>query len=185
MRSDRRVGYDINFHACKSASFLYGLTGDPAILDAFPHAVHNTMTEIEPQARTRLTRTGLREEEVSGNWAYGLFPHLTARPEHGMPDPHLHAHCFVPNVSWCEAEGCWKAIDIAVIQRDAPSFEAGFQARFARNLEDAGFAVARTPGGWEIAGLDDPRLLAEFQPADGGDREGSGQEGRCGPGGEG
>ena len=156
------MGYDINFHACKSASLLYGLTEDPAILEAFRTAVRDTMTEMEADTRTRIRKDRKQEEHVSGNWAYGLFVHLTARPEQGVPDPHLHAHCFVPNASWCEAERTWKAIDIATIKRDAPYFEAGFQARFARNLQEAGYAVARTPGGWEIAGLDDPRLLRNF-----------------------
>ncbi len=33
-KSERRIGYDINFHLPKSASLLYGLTGDGCILDA-------------------------------------------------------------------------------------------------------------------------------------------------------
>ncbi|WP_169979787.1 MobF family relaxase [Tautonia rosea] len=159
-REKRRAGYDINFHAPKSVSLLYGLTRDEAILTAFRDAVSDTMQEMEADVRTRIRKGGQQAEHISGNWAYGLYVHLTARPEGGIPDPHLHAHCFVPNAAWCTKEERWKAIDIAAIQADAPYFEAAFHARLARNLAEAGFGIERKAKAFEIAGIPEQTLKA-------------------------
>ena len=152
-KQERRVGYDINFHAPKSVSLLYGLTNDPDILDAFQAAVGDTMQELEADARTRVRRAGQQGERVTGNLTWAEFTHTTARPVDGVPDPHLHAHCFVFNATFDSAEQRWKAVDVAAIKRDAPYFEAAFHARLAHNLSERGFGIARNNGGWEIDGV--------------------------------
>src|SRR5579872_7359626 len=42
MRSDRTVGYDMNFHVPKSVSLLYATTKDERLLNAFRDAVDGT-----------------------------------------------------------------------------------------------------------------------------------------------
>src|ERR1700691_1930245 len=93
-RSNRTVGYDFNFHAPKSLSLLYTLTGDERLLDAFRNSVRQTMEELEGEVKARVRKNGKNEERITGNLVYGEFVHLTSRPVDGMPDPHLHAHCF-------------------------------------------------------------------------------------------
>ena len=44
---DRRVGYDISFHAPKSVSILHSLSDDDKVLEAFRSCVHETMNEME------------------------------------------------------------------------------------------------------------------------------------------
>ena len=68
-----------------------------------------------------------------------------------MPDPHLHAHCFVFNTTWDSREAAWKAGEFGDLMRDAPYFEAKFHSRMARRLASLGIAVERTKAGWEIA----------------------------------
>ena len=70
-----------------------------------------------------------------------------------MPDPHLHAHCFVFNTTWDKKEAAWKAGEFAGLKRDAPYFEAKFHSRMARKLAGLGIAVERSKTGWEIAGV--------------------------------
>ncbi len=70
-----------------------------------------------------------------------------------MPDPHLHAHCFVFNTTWDKKEAAWKAGEFADLKRDAPYFEAKFHSRMARRLAGLGIAVERSKTGWEIAGV--------------------------------
>lgn len=152
-KSNRTVGYDFNFHVPKSVSLLYATTRDARILTAFRDAVGATMRDIEAEASTRVRKDGKNEERVTGNLAWGEYIHFTARPVDGLPDPHLHAHCFVFNTTWDEQERAWKAGQFRELKRDAPYFEALYQSRLARNLGDLGLPIQRTGKGWEIAGM--------------------------------
>ncbi|NJN47097.1 MAG: relaxase domain-containing protein, partial [Candidatus Competibacteraceae bacterium] len=120
----RRVGYDFNFHVPKSVSLLYALTQDERLLDAFRDAVDDTMHDMEAEMKTRVRKDGRDEDRVTGNMAWGEFIHFTARPVDGIPDPHLHAHCFVFNTTYDDVEHRWKAGQFANLKRDAPYFEA-------------------------------------------------------------
>lgn len=75
-----------------------------------------------------------------------------------MPDPQLHAHCFVFNATFDPNELRWKAAQIGSIKRDAPYFQASFDARLARNLNELGLPIERTQKGWDIQGLDKATL---------------------------
>ena len=152
-KQGRRVGYDFNFHVPKSVSVLYGLTKDERILDAFRESVDATMQDIEAEMQTRVRARGGREDRTTGNMVWGEFVHTTARPVEGVPDPHLHAHCFVFNATWDDKESRWKAGQFAGVKRDAPFFEAVFHSRLARKLEELGLETERTRHGWELAGV--------------------------------
>ncbi|MCZ7632964.1 MAG: relaxase domain-containing protein [Phycisphaerales bacterium] len=152
-KRERRVGYDFNFHVPKSVSILYGLTRDERILDAFRASVEATMEDIEAEMQTRVRVGGRNEDRTTGNMVSGEFVHFTARPVEGVPDPHLHAHCFVFNTTWDDQESRWKAGQFASLKRDAPFFEAVFHARLARRLEELGLPTQRTKQGWELAGV--------------------------------
>jgi conjugative relaxase-like TrwC/TraI family protein len=152
-KSERRIGYDINFHVPKSVSLLYGITGDDRILDAFRDSVNETMGDMEAETKTRVRKGGKNEDRVTGEMVWGEHVHFTARPIDGVPDPHLHAHCFVMNTTFDTTENRWKAMQIADIKRDAPLFEARFHSRMARKMAELGLAVARTKRGWEIEGV--------------------------------
>ncbi|RMH24239.1 MAG: conjugative relaxase [Planctomycetota bacterium] len=157
-KSDRRVGYDFNFHVPKSVSLLYGLTGDARILDAFRESVDATMRDIESEMQTRVRVGGRNEDRTTGNMLWGEFIHTTARPVNGVPDPHLHSHCFVFNATWDEKESRWKAGQFAGLKRDGPYFEALFHARLARRMEQLGLPTVRTKQGWELAGVPDAAI---------------------------
>lgn len=150
----RRVGYDFNFHVPKSVSLLYGLTRDERLLDAFRDSVNATMEDMEAELQTRVRKGDQNFDRVTGNMIWGEFIHFTARPINGVPDPHLHAHCFVFNATWDAAEKAWKAGQFAGLKRDAPYFEAVFHSRLASRLGELGLAVERKKWGWELAGLD-------------------------------
>lgn len=152
-KSERRVGFDCTFNAPKSVSLLYELAKDERILVAFREAVASTMKDMEKEARVRVTNGDAFETVTSGNLLWGEFIHTTARPVDGIPDPHLHSHCFVFNHSWDEERQQWKAVDFGNIKRDAPYFEAVFHARLARGLYELGYDIERHKRGWDIAGI--------------------------------
>jgi conjugative relaxase-like TrwC/TraI family protein len=152
-KSERRVGYDFNFHVPKSVSILYGLTQDEQILKAFRASVDETMRDAELEVKTRVRKGGKNEDRTTGNALWGEFIHTTARPINGIPDPHLHAHCFVFNTTFDEKENRWKAAQIGDLKRDAPYYEAKFHARMSWHLGQLGLRIERTKKGWEIEGI--------------------------------
>ena len=160
-KSNRTVGYDFNFHCPKSASVAYEFTKDERILDAFKLSVNQTMREIESEIKTRVRKNGADENRTTGNMVWAEFVHFTARPVAGVPDPHLHAHCYAFNTTWDDMEKKWKAGQFRDLKADAPYFEAAFHARFSRQLAELGYRIERTAKGWELAGMPQ-RVLDEF-----------------------
>lgn len=159
-KDNRTIGYDFNFHVPKSVSVLYAMTGDERILDAFRDSVDATMHDTEAEMQTRVRKGGSNEDRVTANAIWGMFIHKTARPIDGVPDPHLHAHCFVHNVTWDSDENRWKAGQFRDLKRDAPYFEAVFHARLSAKLADLGLNIERKARkDWEIAGV--PRSVVD------------------------
>ncbi len=153
MKGERVVGHDFNFHAPKSLSVLYALTRDDGILKAFRASVAETMQEFETNAETRVRKKGAQENRNTGNLAWAEFIHFTARPVSGIPDPHLHAHCFVMNVTHDGVEDRWKAVKFRNLKAEAPYFEAVFHSRLAARMVELGYGVERNRLGWDIAGI--------------------------------
>jgi conjugative relaxase-like TrwC/TraI family protein len=160
-RSNRTVGYDFNFHCPKSVSVAYEFTRDEHILDAFKLSVNQTMREIESEIKTRVRKNGADENRTAGNMVWAEFVHFTARPVNGIPDPHLHAHCYAFNTTWDDVEKKWKAGQFRDLKADAPYFEAAFHARFSRQLAELGYRIERTAKGWELSGVPQ-RVIDEF-----------------------
>ena len=160
-KTNRTVGYDFNFHCPKSVSVTYEFTKDERILDAFKLSVNQTMREIESEIKTRVRKNGADENRTTSNMIWAEFVHFTARPVNGIPDPHLHAHCYAFNTTWDDAEKKWKAGQFRDLKGDAPYFEASFHARFSKQLNDLGYHIERTAKGWELAGVPQ-RVLDEF-----------------------
>jgi len=153
-KDDRTVGYDFTFSVPKSVSLLYAMTEDKAVLGAFRESVHETMREMEAEMKARVRKDGRNAERTTGNLAYGEFVHFTSRPVDGMPDPQLHAHCFVFNATHDAEEGEWKAGQFRDLKRDAPYFQAAFRARLANRLQDLGYAIERSKrDDFELAGV--------------------------------
>ncbi|MBL8879312.1 MAG: relaxase domain-containing protein, partial [Phycisphaerales bacterium] len=152
-KSNRRVGYDFNFHVPKSVSLVYALTEDDRILDAFRASVADTMTVMEAEMKTRIRSGGRDEDRDTGNMVWGEFVHFTARPVEGVPDPHLHAHCFVFNTTYDPLEQRWKAGQFAELKRDAPFFEAMFHSKLSERMAELGYPIGLTDRGWEVAGV--------------------------------
>ncbi|MFO0847830.1 MAG: MobF family relaxase [Gemmataceae bacterium] len=160
-KDGRTVGYDFTFDGPKSVSVLYALTQDPEILAAFRASARETMAEIETDVRVRVRARGQNAEADTGALAWAEFVHFTARPVDGVPDPQLHAHCFAFNAT-VDGAGRWRAAQFREVMRDMPYHQAAFHARLADRLAGLGYGIARTADGWQVAGLDDPALLAKF-----------------------
>ena len=153
---ERRVGYDFTFNASKSVSLAYTFAGEnekKQILQAFRDSVKYVMNEIEVGVQARVRKNGSNENRETGNIVYGEFIHFTSRPVDNIPDPHLHAHCFVFNATFDEAENKWKAVQLGQVKQDAPYYEAVFHSALAQRLSTIGYEIERTKNGFEIAGI--------------------------------
>jgi conjugative relaxase-like TrwC/TraI family protein len=144
-KTARRVGFDFTFSAPKHVSVLYELSGDQRILDAFRESVNGTMQEIEREMKTRVRRNGADEDRITGNIVWAEFTHFTSRPVGGVPDPHLHSHLYCFNNTFCEKERRFKAGQFGDLKRDAPYWEAAFDARLAHRLNALGYVTEKDP----------------------------------------
>jgi len=151
-KDNRRVGFDFTFSAPKSVSVLYELSKDERILDAFRASVDETMREIETEMKTRVRSKGADHDRVTGNMVWADFLHFTARPVDGIPDPHLHMHCYAFNVTWDEPEKRYKAGQFGDLKRDGSYWEAAFDARLAHRLNALGIATEKRDYSFEVAG---------------------------------
>lgn len=150
-KTDKTVGYDINFHCPKSVSLLHVLSGDDRILGAFRNSVNATMTEIEKDMKTRVRVSGKQENRDTGELIYAEFTHQTARPVDGqLPDPHLHAHCFVFNTTYDPVEDRFKAGQFRDVKRDMPYYQAVFQKMLADNISELGYDIEKTSKAFEV-----------------------------------
>ena len=152
-RTERTVGYDFTFSVPKSVSVLYAMSGDQGLMDAFRSSVDETMREMEAEMKTRVRMGGKDENRNTGNMVWAEFIHTTSRPVDGIPDPQLHAHCFVFNTTFDDEEQRWKAGQFRELKRDAPYFQAAFRVRLANKLQDMGYGVERKRDDFEIAGI--------------------------------
>lgn len=153
-REQRRVGYDINFHCPKSVSIVHALSKDGHIADAFQSSVGEVMKVMEADCQTRVRKNGAFHNRDTKEILWVEFMHQTARPVEGFaPDPHLHSHCFVFNMTWDGQEKRIKAGDFSIIKRDMPYYQALFHKVFSDKLIGQGYAIRKTAKSFEIEGV--------------------------------
>lgn len=159
VKTNRRPGTDFTFNAPKSVSLLHAVTGDERIVAGFRRAVAAAMQEVERDVATRVRTFGRNEDRTTGNLAWAEFLHLTARPVSGVPDPHLHVHAYVPNLTFDPVEQRWKALQLGNVKADGPYYEAVFLSHLASEMRNLGYRVDRQGRFWDVDGV--PRALIE------------------------
>ncbi len=151
---NRITGYDISFSCPKSVSILHAFSNDEHILKAFQDAVRRTMQDIERDSKTRVRRNGLDEDRQTGELIWSEFVHQTSRPKDGsLPDPQLHAHCFVQNATFDPVEDRIKAARFTDIKRDMPYYQELYFKRLSDRLMDEGYQIQRTAKSFEVVGV--------------------------------
>ncbi len=157
----RRSGYEFTFNAPKSASVIYALTKDKAIVKAHRLGVDAAMAAIEADTQTQSNAFGQKFYETTGNLIRADFEHFTSRPvqdknskDQLVPDCHLHTHSFVPNITYADKRNRYQAIEIGnKIWTLSPYYEALYHSVFSKELEKAGYGITRTKDRWEISGV--------------------------------
>ncbi len=111
------------------------------------------MEELEREMKTRVRTKGSDHDRETSNMVWADFLHFTARPVDGVPDPHLHMHAYAMNLTYDEAERRFKAGQFGDLKRDAPYWEAAFDARLAHRLNTLGIATEKRGLSFEVAGV--------------------------------
>lgn len=161
----RKVGYDFTFSVPKSVSIAFALSKDEAqreaIRSAFEQSVEETMQDIEQGMRTQKGQGKDKHYALTGNAVWASFTHRTSRPVAGVPDPHLHRHCYVFNTTWNAEQERFQAGEFGILKQKAPYYEAAFQARVAMKVKALGYGIDRRGYSWELSGIASP-TLAKF-----------------------
>jgi conjugative relaxase-like TrwC/TraI family protein len=156
-KRDRRPAYDFTFSLWKSASVIQALGGDDRILPIFQAAVNDTTLVMEPYMEARVRMGDADYDRVTGNLVAAPFLHTVTRPVDGVPDPHLHMHMVVLNMTYDQVEQKWKAGQFGRIKEMGDYFEELFDGKLAVGLRSLGYRVERRGKNkdYEIAGVPD------------------------------
>ena len=158
-------GYDLTLDLPKSVSVLWALA-DPAtaarIEAAFTASVRETVRAVEQWAGYGLAGhhgDGEQAQRVESSGLLGwMMWHHTARPVAGQtPDPHLHAHVVIANMTRCD-DGKWRTVAAGGrdLHRHAHAADAYLKARLRHELAAIGVRFDRDPvtSAWEVRGID-------------------------------
>jgi conjugative relaxase-like TrwC/TraI family protein len=147
--SNRRIAVDWTFSLEKDKSTYLAKTHDQLCESLAHKALLEILDELQAETTTQVCRGGVHDDRTTGEALFAIFIHRTTRPVDGVPDPHWHAHCLSPNVTWDEIETRCKAADISF--KNKAYWEAKFHARINELWMDAGYGFRRTSAGLELS----------------------------------
>lgn len=156
-----RAGFDITFSVPKSVSILQALTNDPEILRAHRYAYRKAISEIEARMQTQANNKYGRGYEHTGNVLFSVFDHFTTRPNkviadgktQYLPDPQLHSHVFIPNVTWSHKKKRVQALEMGNLYTIAAFLEATYHSHLSKKLNEIGYLTERTHERYEVVGV--------------------------------
>jgi conjugative relaxase-like TrwC/TraI family protein len=165
---ERRAGWDATFNAPKSVSVQALVGSDPHLIAAHREAVERALTELEKFAQARIHRG--QEWVTTANVVAARFDHIAARPSENAandsygPDPHLHTHVVVMNMTR-RPDGAWRGLDPVEIYRSQGFATAVYRAELARQVQKLGYAISVTgrDGRWELEGYSREQVMAFSQ----------------------
>jgi len=162
---ERRAGWDATFNAPKSVSVQALVGSDPRLIAAHREAVEQALIELEKFAQARIHRG--QEWVTTANVVAARFDHIAARPSENAandgygPDPHLHTHVVVMNMTR-RPDGAWRGLDPVEIYRSQAFATAVYRAELARQVQKLGYAISITgrDGRWELEGYSREQVMA-------------------------
>jgi len=159
MRDGMRIAQDHTLGVPKSVSVGYAYTGDERFIQAARDAGATAIRELEKMICARVRKDGQNTNRLTGNLVASEHVHLTTRPVDGFPDPHLHIHYVIFNMTFDPVEKRWKAAEMGLTVENTVFLDKVFLSELAENLKKIGLEVKPTEKAFELAGF--PRELIE------------------------
>ncbi|MHB1516421.1 MAG: MobF family relaxase [Acidiferrobacteraceae bacterium] len=156
---NRRLGVDLTISAPKSVSLQALAGGDERILAIHDRAVRKALDLVEREVLTaRLGKGGVAHERT-GSLVAATWRHEDSRPVNGHVDPQLHTHCILANATR-RTDGTWSAMDLQFGEHSVLMHlaDAHYKNELARELKQLGYALRRTPDGFELAHITDAQI---------------------------
>jgi conjugative relaxase-like TrwC/TraI family protein len=184
MKDDRKPFYDFTFSAPKSVSILWATTDSKELRDDITRVMEESVNEAMKFAEKEFTlgrekfMMQVTETDSDGNehtvdkevtkyhktgkLLYTNFLHDTSRPVGGIPDPHLHVHSAVFNMTEVnklnkqtgQYEKALRAVEFFDHCRFRDMTEAVHHSLLAHKLQELGLELVNTSKSFEIAGFD-------------------------------
>ena len=126
--------------------------GDGRVHTAMWEAFREVLAMLEGYATTRVGEGGRQDHRVTGNLVAYAVEHAETRPtvdaslpeDHPwrlMPDEDRHIHGVVLNLTFDDAEGCWKAVKFRPLMDLRKFFDRSFDALLASKLTGLGYEI--------------------------------------------
>src|SRR5690606_30895033 len=147
-----RAALDLTFGAPKSITLQALIGGDERLIHANDQAVAAALAYVEQHLTMgRRKENGKSRVELTGNLIIDKLRHETARPtEDAAPDPHLHVHALLMNLTQ-RADGNWVSLSNEAIFKLLRVTDAIYQAELERNVRALGYAVRHEKNHIELA----------------------------------
>src|SRR6266851_5959809 len=171
-RDERRAGWDATFNASKSVSIQALVGDDSRLVDAHRRAVERALLELEEFAQARRHRG--QEWVTTANIVAARFDHIAARPSETAardgygPDPHLHTHVVIANMT-LRPDAMWRSLDPVEIYRSQSFATAVYRSELAREVQALGYQIRVTAadGRWELEGYTREQVIGVLAQAAG------------------
>ena len=127
------------FAVSKSVSVFFASADEETrkqMLDAGRRAIEKTLDAMTSQYEifgSRRRNQNGELESIGGTPTALCFAHCVTRPQGGVPDPHLHFHCEMPNSILCD-DGTYRTLDAAEMYRFQKFSGALFSSMYANEL---------------------------------------------------
>lgn len=136
--AEHRAAFDFTFAPHKSVTAAALVGQDDRLVEAHEASVRVAMraAELYTQARVSSDLTTNTEKLVAA-----IFTHDTARPVGGIPDPHLHSHVVVFNMT--DGNGHVRATQPFEWYRIQRYLDAIYQSEMAVRVQELGYTLER------------------------------------------
>ena len=139
-------GQELILSAPKSVSIMALVAGDERIHGVHERAVERVVDYVERNmVYTRVQEKGNMVFEKTDNMVAAKFTHLTSRPtkknEGHIPDPQLHTHCIVANMTKCQ-DGAWRSLVFDKLYENKMHIGELYRMELAHGLRELGYELA-------------------------------------------
>lgn len=135
-------------------SLAYAHSGDERIIEAARAAGDTAIKEAEKMICARVRKNGQNHDRLTRNLVASEHVHLTTRPVDGFPDPHLHIHYVIFNMTFDPVEKRWKAAQMGLAVEHTLFLDKVFLSELEKNLRKIGLEIIPTEKAFELAGFE-------------------------------